>query len=175
MYYIRGKVLPYKGIEPKFADGVFVADGAFVIGDVVVDEFSSIWFNVVVRGDVNYIKIGKYTNIQDLTMVHVTSDRFPCIIGDYVTVGHSAVVHGCKVGDYVLIGMGAVILDGATISEYSLVAAGSVVPPGKKYPSGVLIKGSPAVVARELTEEEKVMIRESALHYFELAKTYCLS
>ena len=169
---MRGQVLAYRGVEPKIAGDVFVALGAFVIGDVEIKEGSSIWFNTVVRGDVNYIRIGAYTNIQDLTMVHVTTEKYPTIIGDYVTIGHKAMIHGCVIEDHCLIGMSAVIMDGVKVGRYSIVAAGSLLPPGKEYPSGVLIKGVPAKVARELKEEEKRDIERLALHYHNLAKSY---
>ncbi len=165
-------IIQYRDKKPIVDSSVFIAPGAYVIGDVVIGEGSSVWYNTVVRGDVNYIRIGRYTNIQDLSVVHVTTEKFPAIVGDYVTIGHKAIVHGCIIGNYCLIGMGSIILDGAKISDYTLVAAGSLVPPGKEYPPGVLLMGVPAKVVRELTEEEKKSIEESAHHYFELAKSY---
>lgn len=165
-------IIQYRDKKPVVDGSVFIAPGAYVIGDVVIGNGSSVWYNTVIRGDVNYIRIGRYTNIQDLSVVHVTTEKFPTIIGDYVTIGHGAIVHGCVIGNYCLIGMGSVILDGAKISDYTLVAAGSLVPPGKEFPSGVLIMGAPARVVRELTEEERKSIEESAYHYFELAKSY---
>ncbi len=167
-----GKVLPYKGVYPKIGEGVFLAEGSFVIGDVEIGDGSSIWFNTVVRGDVNYIRIGKNTNIQDLTMVHVTTAKYPTIIGDNVTIGHRAMIHGCVIGNNCLIGMGAIILDGVKIGNNCLVAAGSLLTQGKEFPDGVLIKGAPAKVARELSPEEIEMIENLAHHYRKLAGTY---
>lgn len=143
----------YKGIKPKIEKGVFIAPSADVIGLVTLEENSSIWHQCVVRGDVNTIYVGKNTNVQDLTMLHVTED-FALNIGSNVSIGHSVTLHGCTIGDRCLIGMGAVILDGAEIGENSVVAAGSLVPPGKKFPKGSMIMGNPAVVKRGLTEEE---------------------
>lgn len=157
---------------PEIGKGVFIADGAHVIGDVQVKENSSIWYNVVLRGDVNHIRIGEDTNIQDNSVVHVTHGGCPSIIGNRVTVGHSAVIHACTVEDYALIGMGAVVLDGAHIKPYSLVAAGSVVAPGKTFPEGSLIVGSPAKAVRELSAKERSDLEKSAAHYVELAKKY---
>jgi carbonic anhydrase/acetyltransferase-like protein (isoleucine patch superfamily) len=143
----------FKGITPKLGTGVYIAPSADVIGKVEFDEHVSIWHQCVARGDVNWIKIGKNTNVQDLSMLHVTKD-FPLTIGSCVSVGHSVTLHGCTIGDHCLIGMGAVILDGAEIGEHSVVAAGALVAPGKKYPPRSMIMGNPAVVKRELNEEE---------------------
>lgn len=165
-------ILPYKDVWPKLGDEVFVAPGAWVIGDVVVGDRSSIWFNTVVRGDVNTIRIGCETNIQDNASLHVTEIRFPLIIGDRVTVGHRAVVHGCTVEDECLIGMGAIVLDGARIGKGSIVAAGAVVSPGMEVPSGCVVMGVPAAVKKDLSEEETAQLRGSALHYVKLAAHY---
>ncbi len=172
-------IKPYRGWFPKIHPSVFLAETATVIGNVEIGENSSIWFGAVVRGDVHYIKIGKYSNVQDNAVVHVThytkpdmSDGFPTVIGDYVTIAHSATVHGCVIENNVLVGIGAIILDGAHISENTIVAAGALVPPGKKYPPGVLLVGSPAKVKRELTPEEIEKIRENALNYHKYALEY---
>lgn len=151
----------YKGFTPKLEKGVFIAESADIIGRVICGEDSNIWFQCVLRGDVNSISIGRNTNVQDQSMLHVT-EGFPLTIGDNVSIGHSVTLHGCTIEDSCLIGMGAVILDGAVIGENSVVAGGSVVPPGKKYPPGSMIMGNPAVVRRDLTAEEKVMY---ANHY----------
>lgn len=151
----------FKGIKPEIADGVFIAPSADVIGKVVFAENVNIWYQCVARGDVNYIRVGKNTNVQDLTMLHVTKD-FALTIGENVSIGHSVTLHGCTIEDSCLIGMGAIIMDGAYIGANSVVAGGSVVPPGKKYPPGSMIMGNPAVVKRELTPEEKVLF---ANHY----------
>ncbi|MBC7428242.1 MAG: gamma carbonic anhydrase family protein [Bacteriovorax sp.] len=143
----------FKGIKPQFAPGVFVAPSADIIGKVIFEEGVNIWYQCVARGDVNYIRVGKNTNVQDLTMLHVTKD-FALTIGANVSIGHSVTLHGCTIEDSCLIGMGATIMDGAHISANSVVAAGSLVPPGKKYPPGSMIMGNPAVIKRPLTAEE---------------------
>ena len=168
----QASVMSYKGITPEFGTGVFLADGARVIGDVKIGADSSIWFNVTVRGDCNYIRIGERTNIQDNSVIHVTHDTGPTHIGDEVTIGHAAVIHACTIKNRSLIGMGAVILDGVEVGEQSVVAAGSVLPPGKKYPSGVLILGSPGKVVRELSTAEKSGLKESYENYLEYKKGY---
>lgn len=161
----------YQGIEPKINETVFVAETADIIGKVTIGKNSNIWYNTVLRADVNTITIGENTNIQDGSVVHI-SDKFPTVIGNNVTVGHKALVHGCTIGNNTLIGMGSIVLDGAEIGEYTLLGAGSLVPPGKKIPSGVLALGSPAKVVRELTEEEKQNLVESALKYVKVADNY---
>jgi len=143
----------YHGVRPSLGKNCFIADGAKVIGDVVMGDDVNIWFNAVVRGDMAQIKIGDGTNIQDLCMLHVDFN-IPLTIGKGVTVGHNAILHGCTIGDNALIGMGAQVLDNAVIGKNSLVAAGAVVPPGKSYPDNSLIIGAPAIVKRELTKEE---------------------
>jgi len=159
------KLFPYGDLFPKLDPSVFVAPGAKIIGDVEIGEKSSVWFNCVVRGDVNFIKIGSMTNIQDLSMLHVTNGKYPLVIGNKVTVGHSVTLHGCTLQDLSLIGMGAVILDGALVEYNSMVAAGSVVKPGFIVPSGKLVAGVPAKVVRDLTEEEIKEFEISALRY----------
>ncbi len=165
-------ILSYKGVLPKLGRDVFIAPGAWVIGDVEIGDGTSVWFNTVVRGDVNFIRIGSETNIQDNVTLHVTGKRFPLFIGDRVTVGHQAVVHGCVVEDECLIGMGAIVLDGARIGKGSIVAAGAVVSPGTEVPPGSVVMGVPAEVKKTLTEEEKERIRETAAHYVKLARRY---
>ena len=167
--------LPFQGTKPKIHESVFVAAGAQIIGDVEIAEGSSIWYNTVVRGDVHHIRIGKNTNIQDLSVVHVAANKYPTYIGNDVTVGHKALVHACKVGDRCLIGMGAIIMDGAEIGDDSIVAAGSLVIEGKKFPAGSLIMGSPAKVVREIRDNERAWISESASNYSELAKQHMSS
>lgn len=164
-------ILSYKGNEPSIAEDVFIAPGVFVIGDVSIGAGANIWFNTVLRGDIEAIKIGKYTNIQDNSTVHVMYD-YPAIIGDYVTVGHGAIIHGCTVGNNCLIGMGAIILGYAEIGENTIIAAGSLIPERKKIPPNSLVMGSPGKVVRELTAEEIQGIRDSALKYHEVAANY---
>jgi carbonic anhydrase/acetyltransferase-like protein (isoleucine patch superfamily) len=172
-------VKPYKNFHPKIDPTVFLAPNAVVIGNVEIGAYSSVWFGAIVRGDVHYIKIGQYTNIQDNAVIHVThytkpdmSDGFPVEIGDFVSIAHGAIIHGAKIGNNVLIGIGAIILDGAKISDNTLVASGTLVPPNKEYPPGVLLMGRPAQVKRELTEEEIQKIKQNALNYRQYALNY---
>ena len=172
-------IIHFQGLTPKIAKNVFVAPSADVIGDVVVGEGSSIWFGCVVRGDVNAIRIGNNTNIQDLSMVHVThytkedkSDGFPTIIGNNVTVGHRVMLHGCTVEDACLIGMSATILDGAIIGKESIVAAGSLVTKNKVFPPRSMIMGNPAKVVRSLTNEEVASLYKSAVNYVKFMGMY---
>jgi len=165
-------LLSFKGIYPQIADDVYIAPGAMVIGDVVIGSKSSIWFYTIVRGDVHFIRIGEETNIQDHSMLHVTTDTFPLHIGNRVTVGHRAVIHGCTIADECLIGMGAIILDGAKIGKHSIVAAGAVVPPGMEVPERSLVMGVPAKVQKQLTDEDVARIVATAKHYVRLAEAY---
>ncbi len=157
---------------PKIHPSVFVADGAHIIGDVVIGKDSSVWFNAVIRGDVNFIRIGERTNIQDSSVLHVTHDRYPLNIGSNVTVGHAAVVHAATVLDFSLIGMGAIVLDNARIGPYALVAAGAVVVGNSVVPEGTLAAGIPAKVVRSLTDEERRSLVESAQNYVDYVATY---
>lgn len=165
-------IKPYKGIYPKIHPTVFVVESAIIIGDVEIGEYSSIWFNAVVRGDVNYIRIGSRTNIQDLCMLHVTKETRPLILGNDITVGHSVTLHGCTIKDRCLIGMGVVILDGAVVSEDCIIGAGALVTEGSVIPPGTLAFGAPAKPKRDLTDEERKRIRQSAQNYIEYSKTY---
>ena len=157
--------------EPSFGAGVFIAPGAVVSGEVKIGRDTSVFYNTVIRGDVNSISIGSETNIQDNCTLHV-SDAYSLEVGSGVSVGHNAVVHGCRVEDNVLIGIGAVVLDGAVIGSDSIVAAGSLVPPGKVYPSGSMIMGSPAKVIRELTPANRARIKKTAEGYIKLKDKY---
>ena len=165
-------VMAWKGHQPVLGRGVFVASGAVVIGQVEIGEDANIWFNTVIRGDVNTIKIGARTNIQDNTTVHVTSGTGPTVIGSDVTIGHNAVIHACTIEDQCLIGMGSTILDGAIIRSKCFVAAGSVVTPGKEMPSGMMVMGSPAKAVRPLTESELNFLAKSAKDYVATARSY---
>src|SRR5580704_2522329 len=140
--------------KPKLGKGVYIAKGAVVVGDVQLGDYSSVWYNAVVRGDINYIEIGHHTNIQDNAVLHL-ADEYPCILGNYVTVGHSAVVHACTLGDEVLVGMGAIVLDGAVIGDQCLIGAKALVTGEMQVPAGSLLLGSPAKVVRALTAEER--------------------
>ena len=164
-------IIEYEDIKPKIHESCFVADSAEVIGRVNVDENSSIWYGCIIRGDENFIEIGKNTNIQDGTVIHISKD-YETIIGDYVTVGHKAILHACKVGNNVLVGMGAILLDGVEIEDDVLIAAGSIVTPGKVIPKGSLVMGSPAKVVRELSNEEIEQLKQSALDYCNYANKH---
>jgi gamma-carbonic anhydrase len=165
-------IIPFEGKSPNIHPGVFIASGARIIGDVEIGEKSSVWFNVVIRGDVHYIKIGTRTNIQDLTMCHVTHRKYPLVIGNDVTVGHSAVLHGTTIHDRVLIGMGAKVLDRSVVGSNSLIAAGSVVREGFEVPEGVLVAGVPAKIIRELTDAERAAVAQGALNYESYIERY---
>jgi len=164
-------IIKFKDKKPNIHNTAFVAESADLIGDVTVEENASIWFRAVLRGDINYIKVGKNSNIQDGCVLHVTENN-PCVIGDNVTVGHNAILHGCTVKDGALIGMGAIVLDGAEIGEEALVAAGALVPSGKIIPARSLVIGSPAKVVTELTEEYLNSIRKNTKDYVVLAKIF---
>ena len=161
----------YKGIKPKIDKSAFIAESVDIIGQVNIGKNSNIWYKAVIRADDNYITIGENTNIQDLSVVHI-SEKHSTIIGDNVTIGHKSIIHGCEIGNNTLIGMGSIVLDGAKIGEFTLIGAGSLVPPGKEIPSGVLAMGSPVKVIRELSEQEKDNITKSALKYVELANNH---
>jgi gamma-carbonic anhydrase len=165
-------IISYKDKIPKLHESVFVADGAKIIGDVEIGEHSGVWFNAVIRGDVNYIHIGSRTNIQDNSVLHVTSKTAPLNIGSDATIGHSALLHGCTIEDFCLIGMGAIVLDRAYIHRNSMVAAGAIVLEGFDVPEGMLVAGVPAKVKRELTEEEKQFIHQSAANYVGYVRAY---
>jgi carbonic anhydrase/acetyltransferase-like protein (isoleucine patch superfamily) len=158
-------IRPYRGVRPSIHPTAFVDASAQVIGDVHVGAESSIWMNVVIRGDVNAIRIGDRTNIQDLTLVHVMRDTHPTIIGSDVTVGHSAVIHGCTIDDRCLIGMGAILLNGVRVGSGSIVAAGALCPEGMVIPPGSMAMGVPARVKRPLTAEEDASIQWYANNY----------
>ena len=165
------KLTAYRGNKPKVHESVFVADGAHIIGDVEIGEQSSVWFNTVIRGDVHSITIGKRTNIQDASVLHVTHGS-PLRIGSDVTVGHRVILHGCIVEDSCLIGMGSIVLDGALVRTMSMVAAGSLVLQGFVVPERTLVAGVPAKVKRPLTEKEIEGIKLSALNYGVYAHAY---
>jgi carbonic anhydrase/acetyltransferase-like protein (isoleucine patch superfamily) len=163
---------PYRSILPRLHASTFVDESAQVIGDVEIGEESGVWMNAVIRGDVNSIRIGRQTNIQDGCIVHVMRGTHQTLIGDRVTVGHGAVLHGCSIGDRCLIGMGALILNGAEIGEDSIVAAGTLVTEGMKVPPRSLVMGRPGVRKRELRADEIAGILEYAARYVEYRKDY---
>ncbi len=162
-------ILEFEGIEPEVLGRVFVGDGAKVIGNVTLEDGANIWYNAVVRGDESEIHIGKNSNVQDNCVVHV-AEQYPTKIGDNVTIGHNATVHGAIIEDNCLIGMNAVVLDGAEIGEGSIVGANSVVTGGTKIPKNSLVLGTPAKVVKEIDKSEQNKLH--AEHYVELAKKY---
>lgn len=168
----------FDGMQPKVADDAWVDPSAVVIGDVEIGAQSSIWPLTVVRGDIHKIQIGEGSNIQDGSVLHVTHDSrfnpggFPLTIGSHVTVGHKVMLHGCTIGDYCLIGMGAVVMDGVVIEPRVILAAGSLVPPGKRLEGGYLYRGSPAKQARPLTDEELAFLAYVSGNYEKLAQQY---
>jgi carbonic anhydrase/acetyltransferase-like protein (isoleucine patch superfamily) len=166
---------PYKGMRPRVHGTAYVDDSAQVIGDVEIGEASSIWMNAVVRGDVHWIRIGARSNVQDGTVVHVMNDTHPTTIGDDVTIGHAAIVHGCTIENRVLIGMGAILLNGANIGEGSIVAAGTLVPEETRIPPRSLVMGSPGRVKRTLSEAEVASILQFSERYVEYRLDYMAS
>ncbi len=158
-------VRPYRGVLPTIALSAFVDESAQVIGDVVIGEESSVWMLTVIRGDVNYIRIGDRSNVQDGTIVHVQHDTHPTIIGNDVTIGHGAIIHGCAIADRVLVGMGATILNGASIGEDCIIAAGTLITENTVIPPRSMVMGAPGKVRRELTDRDLAMIKEFAGNY----------
>ncbi|HVE72511.1 MAG TPA: gamma carbonic anhydrase family protein [Thermoanaerobaculia bacterium] len=160
-------VRSYEGKEPRFGARVFVAENAAVIGEVDLGDDCSVWFSTTIRADVNAIRIGAGTNIQDNCTIHVTHHDWPTVIGEHVTIGHGAIVHGCTIQDGALIGIGSRVLDGAVVGESALVGAGALVPPGMHVPPRTLVLGTPARVKRDLTEDELAHLDRSWRHYVE--------
>ncbi len=159
----------YNGKYPRIHQSVYLSENVSVIGDVDIGENSSVWFGAVIRGDVCGVKIGNNSNVQDNATIHV-NHNLPTIIGDFVTIGHNAVVHAAEIGNYVIVGMGSVVLDGAKIGDNVIIAAGSVVPPRSEVPSNSLVMGVPAKVVKELNSEMVEHIKRNAIEYVELAK-----
>ena len=164
-------LLDYLGKWPQIGAGVFLANSARVVGDVVVGEQSSIWFGSVLRGDINRVVIGHHTNIQDNSVCHV-ADEYACIVGDYVTVGHRAILHGCSVGHEVLIGMGAVLMNGVVVGEQSIIGAAALLTEGLQVPPGSLVYGAPAKIVSVLGPTERGKIRGWAEKYRRVAANY---
>ena len=165
-------LLAYDGRTPRVDPTAYVVASAVVVGDVTIGPESSVWFHAVVRGDIEAIRIGARTNVQDNATLHVVGGRFATTLGDGVTVGHNAVVHGCTVEDGALVGMGAIVLDGAVVGAESLVGAGAVVAPGTRIPPRSLVLGSPGRVVRALSDEELARLRASAANYVGYARRY---
>ncbi len=168
----NGRIITYGGITPELDESVFHCHGSIILGDVKIGKDSSVWYNVVIRGDVHWIRIGERTNIQDLTMLHCTYKKHPLSIGNNVTIGHSAVLHGCTVEDHVLVGMGAKILDRAVVRHYSMIAAGTVVREGFEVPTGTLVAGVPGKIVRDLTASEHAFLEQSAQNYVNYVAMY---
>jgi carbonic anhydrase/acetyltransferase-like protein (isoleucine patch superfamily) len=162
----------YDGRTPRIDPSAYLVASAVVVGDVTIGPQSSVWFHAVVRGDIEPIRIGARTNVQDNATLHVVGGRFATTLGDGVTVGHNAVVHGCTIEDGALVGMGAIVLDGALVGRESLVGAGAVVAPGTRVPPRSLVLGSPARVVRALTEDELARLHAAAANYVEYARRY---
>lgn len=165
-------ILPWKGVWPTIAADAFIAPNATIIGDVHIGPQSSVWFGVVIRGDVNHIRIGARTNIQDLTMVHVASETGPTVIGDDVLIGHTAIIHGCTLENGAFVGMRATVMDYAVVESKAMVAAGALVGPGKRIPGGQLWAGTPAKFMRDLKPEEIADFKHSTDHYAGIGQTY---
>ncbi len=158
-------LLPHHDKYPLIAPSAFIEKSAQLIGEVTIGDESSVWFNAVVRGDVNFIRIGNRSNVQDSSVIHVTRNLHPTLIGNEVTIGHSVTLHGCTIGDRCLIGIGAIVLDGAVIGEESIVAAGSVIAPATVVPPRMLVMGTPGRPRRSLTDSEILQLRQSAENY----------
>lgn len=175
---MKNNIRRFKECIPQLANDVFVDPTALIIGEVKMDSDVSVWPFVVIRGDVNRISIGKGSNVQDFSMLHVSHknadkpEGSPLIIGDYVTIGHRVTLHGCTIGNHVLVGMNSCVLDDAIVEDYVMIGAGSLVPPRKVLASGFLYVGSPVKQVRPLTEDEKTFLKYSAEHYQRLAKAH---
>ncbi len=158
-------ILPVKGIHPVIGEHCYMADNATVVGDVQLGSHCSVWFNAVVRGDVNRIRIGQYCNIQDGAVIHCTYKKAATVLGDFVSVGHNALVHGCTIQPYVLVGMGAIVMDHAVVEEYVIIAAGAVVTEGMTCETGYIYAGIPARKLKPITEEQRTMLRTLPHNY----------
>ena len=168
----------YKGITPTYDNSVYIDESSVLVGDISLGKDSSVWPLVAARGDVNYIRIGERTNIQDGSVLHLTRasksnpDGYPLIIGDDVTVGHKVMLHGCQLGNRILVGMGAIVMDNAIVEDDVIIGGGSLVPPNKRLESGYLYVGSPVKQARPLTEHERAFLKISADNYVQLKDEY---
>lgn len=171
---IFGHTLPFEGKVPSLSGGVFVAPGALVMGEVSLAEGVSVWYNAVLRGDISRISVGRYSNIQDLCLLHVDRDQ-PCTVGDFVVVGHMAILHGCSVGNSCLIGMGSRLLSGSIVGDGCIIAAGAVVLEGTRIPPNSLAAGIPAKVIRRVEDTEVKAITEWAQRYYELSQRHLAS
>lgn len=157
------------GKQPTYGEGCFFAENATLTGDVVLGDHCTVWYNAVIRGDVNSIRIGNYTNIQDGVVIHATYQTHATTIGNNVSIGHNAIVHGCTIEDNVLIGMGSIVMDGCVVESDSIVAAGAVVPPGTRIEKGSLYAGVPAKKIKNITEEQRALIARTSTNYVKYA------
>lgn len=158
-------IIPVKGIHPTIGEDCYIADNATIVGDVRLGSHGSVWFNAVVRGDVNSIHIGQYCNIQDGAVIHCTYEKAATLLGDFVSVGHNALVHGCTIHSYVLVGMGAIVMDHAVVQEYVIIAAGAVVTEGMVCETGYIYAGVPARKLKRITDEQRDMLRKLPHNY----------
>src|SRR5690554_4881974 len=165
-------ILPVKGVHPIIHENCFIAKNATIVGDVVIEENCSIWFNAVIRGDVNSIRIGQYTNIQDGVVIHCTYKKASTTIGNYVSIGHNALVHGCILKDNVLIGMGAIVMDDAIVEEFVIIAAGAVVLENTICESGYIYAGIPAKKIKAISEEQRGMLKQLPHNYVMYSKWF---
>jgi carbonic anhydrase/acetyltransferase-like protein (isoleucine patch superfamily) len=165
-------ILPWRGVSPTIASDAFIAPGAVVIGDVVIGSGATIWFNCVLRGDVNYIRVGARTNIQDGTVVHVSYKTHPTIIGDDVLIGHMATIHGCTLESKAFVGMRATVMDGVVVEREAMVAAGALIAPGKRVPQKQMWAGAPARFVREVKPEELKSFADAVERYAGLGEEY---
>ncbi|MDX2307833.1 MAG: gamma carbonic anhydrase family protein [Hyphomicrobium sp.] len=172
---MSGLRLPFRGILPRIAEDAFIAPNATVIGDVVIGREANIWFGCIIRGDVHEIRIGDRANIQDGTVVHVSKGKFGCYIGDDVTIGHMALIHGCTLEAGAFVGMKSTVMDGCIVEGGAMLAAGSLLTPGKRVPRGELWGGSPAKLLRPLTEEQRATLGNTAASYSKLGAEYRLA
>lgn len=172
MNELRDRLQRFLRARPVLGQGVYIAKSAVVIGDVTLGDQASVWYNATLRGDINRIVIGPGSNVQDNAVLHLADD-YPCLVGSFVTIGHSAILHACTVGDETLIGMGAVVLDGAVIGNQCLIGAGALVTPGTVIPDGSMVLGRPGKVVRALTAEDRSRLKGWATKYVENA-AYCL-
>lgn len=168
----NASIITYNNITPNLHPSVFLCEGVRIVGDVTIGENSSVWYNTVIRGDVNYIRIGSGTNIQDMSMLHVTINKHPLLIGNDVTIAHSVTLHGCTLEDRCLIGIGAICLDGSIIKSNSIVAAGTLVREGFVVPEGTLVAGVPGKVIKELSDEEIDNLMGIAPRYVDYVREY---
>jgi gamma-carbonic anhydrase len=168
---LENQLTTFLGRQPTIGQGVYIAKSALVLGDVTLGDTSSVWFNAVLRGDINRIVVGRGSNVQDNAVFHLADD-YPCIVGDYVTVGHGAIVHACTVGNEVLVGMGSIILDGAVVGDQCIIGAGALITQGQKIPAGSMVLGSPAKVARALSPDERARLKGFAEKYVGVAAHY---